>query len=196
MTARFMCLMLMLANPLTARAATLAAPPHPPISASPAHDMHCDGILDEPAWAAAAPVTEFYQQTPNQGEAATMKSDFRILYDAVALYIGARLYDAHPESIQANLGRRDTSLPADRITVYIDPYHDKRSGYLFVVNAAGLRVDGLMYNDGAQDLTWDGVWEGRAHRDSLGWSAELRIPFSQLRFQSSAEPVWGIDSSA
>ena len=98
-----------------------------------------------------------------------------------------------PSRSQANLGRRDASLPADRITVYIDPYHDKRSGYLFVVNAAGHRVDGLMYNDGVQDLTWDGVWEGRAHRDSLGWTAELRIPFSQMRFQSESEPVWGIN---
>ena len=67
------------------------------------------------------------------------RRDFRVLFDEGALYIGARLYDAHPESIQANLGRRDASLPADRISVYIDPYHDKRSGYLFVVNAAGLR---------------------------------------------------------
>ena len=193
MTARFMCLFALLAFPPAARAASPAAPPHPPISAAPARDMRCDGILDEPAWAAASPVTEFYQQTPKQGEAATMKSDFRVLYDASAIYIGARLYDAHPESIQANLGRRDSSLPADRITVYIDPYHDKRSGYLFVVNAAGLRLDGLMYNDGAQDLTWDAVWEGRAHRDSLGWSCELRIPLSQLRFQSDDEPVWGIN---
>lgn len=185
------CLMLL---PSMALAASLAAPPHPPIQA--AHTigaMRCDGVLDEPSWAQAQPATQLYQQTPHQGEPASMKSEFRVLYDEAALYIGARLYDAHPESIQANLGRRDTSLPADRITVYLDPYHDKRSGYLFVVNAAGLRVDGLLYNDGQQDLTWDGVWEGRAHRDSLGWSAELRLPFSQFRFQSEAEPVWGID---
>ena len=193
MTARFMCLLLLMAFSLPASAANLAAPPHPPITAAAARAIHVDGVLDEASWAAAAPVTEFYQQTPNQGEASTMKSDFRVLYDNAAIYVGARLYDAHPESIQANLGRFDSSLPADRITVYIDPYHDKRSGYLFVVNAAGLRLDGLMYNDGAQDLTWDGVWEGRSHKDSLGWSAELRIPFSQLRFQSAAEPVWGIN---
>jgi hypothetical protein len=180
--------------PGTVLAASLAAPPHPPIQAARATGpLRCDGVLDEPSWALAQPATELYQQTPDQGAAATMKSEFRVLYDDAALYIGARLYDAHPESIQANLGRRDSSLPADRITVYLDPYHDKRSGYLFVVNAAGLRVDGLMYNDGVQDLTWDGVWEGRAHRDSLGWSAEMRLPFSQFRFQSEAEPVWGID---
>ena len=122
-----------------------------------------------------------------------MPADFRVLFDDAAIYVGARLYDAHPESIQANLGRRDASLPADRISVYLDPFHDKRSGYVFVVNAAGHKVDGLLYNDGNQDLTWDGVWDGRAHRDSLGWTAEMRIPFSQLRFQSEAEPVWGIN---
>jgi uncharacterized protein DUF5916/cellulose/xylan binding protein with CBM9 domain len=174
--------------------ASVAAPSHPPLKAvHTTGSIRCDGILDEPSWALATPATELYQQTPDQGAAATLKSEFRVLYDESALYIGARLYDAHPESIQANLGRRDTSLPADRITVYLDPYHDRRSGYLFVVNAAGLRVDGLMYNDGQQDLTWDGVWEGRAHRDSLGWSAELRLPFSQFRFQSEADQTWGID---
>ncbi len=178
----------------SARAASVAAPPHPPIQAiRVAGAIRCDGVLDEPSWQAATPATQFYQQTPDQGANATMNSEFRVLFDDQALYIGARLYDAAPESIRANLGRRDTSLPADRITVYIDPYHDKRSGYLFVVNAAGHRVDGLMYNDGAQDLTWDAVWEGRSHRDSLGWSAELRIPFSQMRFQSEAQPVWGIN---
>ena len=176
------------------QAASVPAPPHPPIHAARASsEMRCDGILDEPAWAAAPPVTEFFQMTPNQGEQVSMRTDFRILFDDASLYIGARLYDAAPESIQAPLGRRDASLPADRITVYIDPYHDRRSGYLFVVNAAGLKVDGLLYNDGAQDLTWDAVWEGRPHRDSLGWTAELKIPFSQLRFQSGATPVWGIN---
>jgi len=189
----FPALLLLCLGAFPARAATLAAPPHPPIQAARASAMRCDGVLSEASWSTAPPVTALYQQNPEQGSAATMKSDFRILFDDDALYIGARLYDAHPESIQANLGRRDASLPADRITVYVDPYHDKRSGYLFVVNAAGLKVDGLMYNDGVQDLTWDGVWEGRSSRDSLGWCAELRIPFSQMRFQSEAEPVWGIN---
>jgi hypothetical protein len=187
-------LTLALLIPSSPHAAALEAPPHPPIQAARASAaMRCDGVLDEPSWSQVAPATTLYQQTPSQGTPATMKSEFRVLFDDEAIYIGARLYDAHPESIQANLGRRDTSLPADRITVYLDPYHDKRSGYLFVVNAASHRVDGLMYNDGVQDLTWDGVWEGRAHRDSLGWSCELRVPFSQLRFQTEAEPVWGIN---
>jgi hypothetical protein len=180
--------------PVAVQGSTGAAPPHPPIQTVRASGpIRCDGVLDEASWTLAPPVTAFYQQTPDQGAPATQRSEYRILFDSGALYIGARLYDAHPESIQANLGRRDASLPADRITVYLDPYHDKRSGYLFVVNAAGLRVDGLMYNDGVQDLTWDGIWEGRASRDSLGWCAELRIPFSQMRFQSSAKPVWGIN---
>src|SRR5437870_685021 len=175
-------------------AASVPAPPHAPIHAARASSaMRCDGVLDESSWSTAEPVTEFYQQTPDQGAAITMKTDFRVVFDDDAIYIGARLYDDHPDSIRANIGRRDASLPADRISVYLDPFHDKRSGYVFVVNAAGHKVDGLLYNDGNQDLTWDGVWDGRAHRDSLGWTAELRIPFSQLRFQSEAEPVWGIN---
>ena len=191
-----LALMFLLLAPVAAVAAPAshAAPPHAPITTMrTTGPMKCDGILDEPSWAAVPPVTEVYQQTPDQGSPVTQKTEVRVLFDGAAIYIGARLYDAHPESIRANLGRRDTSLPADRISVYLDPYHDKRSGYVFVVNAAGLRVDGLLYNDGSQDLTWDGIWEGRSHRDSLGWSAEMRIPFSQLRFQSTATPVWGIN---
>src|SRR5580765_120676 len=94
--------------PSMALAASLAAPPHPPIQAIHTTGvMRCDGVLDEPVWAQAQPATQLYQQTPNQGQPASMKSEFRVLYDEAALYIGARLYDAHPESIQANLGRRD-----------------------------------------------------------------------------------------
>src|SRR5688572_7242368 len=143
MIVRSWSVILLLLVPPSARAAILEAPPHPPVQAARAQGaIRCDGVLDEPSWSAATPATELYQQTPEQGAKATMPSEFKVLFDDAALYIGARLYDAHPESIQAALGRRDASgLPADRITVYIDPYHDKRSGYLFVVNAAGLRVD-------------------------------------------------------
>src|SRR6185503_14701427 len=125
-------LSLLFALPLSAHAASKAAPPHPPLTAAAASAIRVDGVLDEPSWATASPATDLYQQTPNQGEPVSFKSEFRVLYDDAAIYVGARLFDPSPDSIQANLGRRDTSLPADRITVYIDPYHDKRSGYLFV----------------------------------------------------------------
>src|SRR5213076_3201842 len=110
-----------------------------------------------------------------------------------ALYIGARLFDTHPDSIVARLGRRDAQTNSDAFTVYIDPYHDRRSGYYFAINAAGTLSDGTLYNDEWDDNSWDGVWEGKVSRDSLGWTAELRIPYSQLRFIQKPQYVWGIN---
>src|SRR5678815_4537529 len=98
MNARDLCLSLLLlaAHPLTTHAASVAAPPHPPLTAAPASGIRCDGVLDEPAWSAAVPATDLYQQTPDQGAPATMKSEFRVLFDDGAIYVGARLYDASP----------------------------------------------------------------------------------------------------
>src|SRR5437879_8754655 len=103
------------------------------------------------------------------------------------------MYDSHPDSIVARLGRRDAQTNSDGLTVYIDPYHDRRSGYYFGVNAAGTLSDGTLYNDEWDDDSWDGVWEGKVTRDSLGWTAELRIPYSQLRFIQKPQYVWGIN---
>src|SRR5947207_10824788 len=116
-----------------------------------------------------------------------------ITYDDAALYIGARLYDAHPDSIVARLARRDQGTNSDRFQVFIDSYHDKRSGFYFGINAAGTLYDGTLFNDDWDDDTWDGVWEGKVTRDAQGWTAELRIPYSQLRFVRQSQYVWGIN---
>src|SRR5262249_10832668 len=113
--------------------------------------------------------------------------------DDDAIYIGARMFDTAPDSIMARLARRDVSVQADQFTVFIDSQHDGRSGYYFQINAAGTLYDGTLSNDGAQDGSWDGVWQGRARRDEQGWTAEMRIPLSQLRYAAGAQPVWGID---
>src|SRR6266516_1166100 len=89
------------------------------------------------------------------------------------------------DSIVARLSRRDVSVAGDRFGIYLDPYHDRRSGYYFLVSAAGTMLDGTLQNDSWDDSSWDGVWEGKAHIDSLGWTVEMRIPYSQLRFEKS-----------
>ena len=158
-----------------------------------AQPLTIDGFLLEPMWRSAERVTGFLQRDPKEGEAATESTVVYIAYDDAALYIAARLYDSHPDSIVARLARRDQGTSSDRFTVYIDPYHDKRSGFYFGITAAGTLHDGTLFNDEWDDDSWDGVWEGKVSRDSLGWTAEVRIPYSQLRFVKQTQYVWGIN---
>jgi hypothetical protein len=152
-----------------------------------------DGLLSEPAWAGGDAVSDFTQREPNEGAVATERTEVRILYDDDALYVGARLYDHSPDSVRAQLARRDRIVSADRFVIFLDSYHDRRTGFFFGINAAGTLYDGTLYNDDWDSDTWDGVWEGKAIRDSLGWTAELRIPYSQLRFQRQKAHRFGIN---
>jgi len=152
-----------------------------------------DGLLTEADWARAQPVSDFTQREPNEGSAATERTEVRVLYDDDALYVGARLYDRSPDSVMAQLARRDRIVSADRFIVFLDSYYDRRSGFFFGINAAGTLYDGTLYNDDWDSDTWDGVWQGSASRDSAGWTAELKIPYSQLRFQRQKAPTWGIN---
>lgn len=152
-----------------------------------------DGILNEPEWSEAVPESSFYDSDPYEGLRASMRTEVRILYDENALYIGARMFDSHPDSVIARLTRRDVTIASDGLTLYLDPLHDRRGGYYFKINAAGTLYDGTIYNDGWQDDSWDAVWSGRARVDSLGWAAEMRIPLSQLRCQGGTHCVWGIN---
>jgi hypothetical protein len=121
----------------------------------------------------------------------------RVLYGSDALYIGARMYDTHPDSIAAQLARRDASgIYSDWLHVMIDSYHDRRTAFRFTINPRGVLKDVLESNDTYEDINWDAVWQAATHVDSLGWTAEMRIPYSQLRF-SGAPPaggrVWGFE---
>ncbi|MGH7508928.1 MAG: DUF5916 domain-containing protein [Gemmatimonadales bacterium] len=155
--------------------------------------IELDGTLSEAAWSAGSAVTDFTQREPDEGAPATERTEVRVLYDDDALYVGARLYDRSPDSIMAQLARRDRVVSADRFIVFLDSYYDRRSGFFFGINAAGTLYDGTLYNDDWDSDTWDGIWEGKAARDSLGWTAELRIPYSQLRFQRQESHRWGVN---
>src|SRR5436190_1220986 len=152
-----------------------------------------DGALNEAMWRSAERVTGFLQRDPTEGAQPSESTVVYIAYDDAALYVAARLYDGHPDSILARLARRDQGTNSDRFTLYVDPYHDKRSGFYFGVTAAGTLHDGTLFNDEWDDDSWDGVWEGKVTRDAQGWTAELRIPYSQLRFVKQAAYVWGIN---
>lgn len=155
--------------------------------------LEVDAILDEPEWHTARPAAGFTQREPAEGEPASQESDVRVLVDNDAIYIGAHLKDTSPDSIQALLARRDRWNNSDRFFVFLDCYRDGRSGFYFGINAAGTLYDGTLYNDDWDSDTWDGVWEGVSRRTDDGWVAEIRIPFSQLRFKPGEKQAWGIN---
>ena len=152
--------------------------------------VHLDGHLDEAAWAAAAPTTVFTQIDPEEGKPATQATEVRVLYDDAYLYIGARLHDTGPT--RARLGRRDMDPgDSDWFRVFLDSYHDHRTAFGFEVNPAGVRRDEIRTID-ADDNTWDPVWDVATSVEADGWSAEMRIPFSQLRYSGAREQTWGV----
>ncbi|MGH7531402.1 MAG: DUF5916 domain-containing protein [Gemmatimonadales bacterium] len=155
--------------------------------------IQVDGRLDEAVWRAAPPATDFRQSEPREGEPATQRTEVRFAFDDAALYVGARMYDdSGSRGVRTRLVRRDSDPSSDYIQIIIDTYHDHIGRLFFAVNPSGARYDanGL---GGGEDASWDPVWEARAAIDSLGWTAELRIPLSQLRYRStSEEQTWGV----
>jgi hypothetical protein len=155
-----------------------------------------DGRIDEAVWETAGMATDFTQLTPNPGRPATQRTEVRVLYDDDAIYVAARMYDTAPDSIVGQLARRDNEVHSDWFYVGIDSYFDRRTAFLFAVNPVGVKLDALLHNDTESDQSWDAVWEAAATRDEAGWSAEFRIPLSQLRFSPDREgrgQVWGIN---
>src|ERR1700716_543427 len=145
--------------------------------------INIDGKLNEPAWAAAPPATDFTQSYPQVGAKATDPTEVRVLYDDDALYVGVRMFDSHPDLIAAQLARRDASgIYSDWLHVMVDSYHDRRTSFRFSVNPRSVQKDVLEFDDRNEDINWDAVWQVATVVDSLGWTAEYRIPFSQLRF--------------
>ena len=152
-----------------------------------------DGRLDESVWKAAPRATGFTQNDPQDGAPPTEQTDVWVAYDDHALYVAALCHDSDPSKIRKRLGRRDSQTDSDWFAVAVDPYFDKRSGYLFVANPAGSITDMVLSNDVNEDDSWDGVWETKAAVNGDGWTVELRIPFNQIRFPKKDENVWGVN---
>jgi hypothetical protein len=169
-------------------------PVRPTVAAArAATPVDIDGRLDEPAWLAAGVAADFLQRDPVEGEQASERTEVRVLFDDQAVYIGARMFDGNPGAIARRLTRRDQDSDdlADAIHVSFDPHHDHLTGAAFSVTAAGTQSDAVLFNDSGWDGTWDAVWASAVTIDERGWTAELRIPFSQLRFEAGDDMTWG-----
>jgi hypothetical protein len=152
-----------------------------------------DGRLADGAWALASAATEFRQRDPQEGAAASERTEVRVLYDDEAIYVGIRMFDREPGLVTRRLSRRDDEADADRVIVFLDPRHDHLTGASFELTAAGVQSDAYLYDDTRDDDAWDAVWAGRVSTDAQGWSAEMRIPYSQLRFPKAESHTWGVN---
>ncbi len=151
-----------------------------------------DGRLEEKIWQSPA-VSGFTQSDPNDGQPSSEETRVWVAYDDKALYVAAFCCDSNPKEIVGRLGRRDSQVHSDWFMFAVDPYYDRRSGYLFGVNPAGSIIDQALSNDVNEDESWDGVWEGRAEMNGQGWTVEMKIPFNQLRFPKKEEYIWGVN---
>lgn len=164
-------------------------------AARTAGPIRLDGRLDDPGWSAAAAADGFRQRDPDEGQPASERTELRVVYDDEALYVSFRLHDREPGRIVRRLSRRDDAADADHVRLYLDPHLDHKTGVQLQVTAAGVQSDWVIFNDSWDDSSWDAVWESAVSADEAGWSAELRIPFSELRFSAGERQTWGINAS-
>jgi hypothetical protein len=197
--------LLWLLCPVTVSAQTAAASSAASATASSSHDtrprvqavarvsgINVDGVLDEAVWAAAQPATNFMQQDPREGEPATQQTEVRFIYDDDALYIGARMLDDQgKQGVRSYLSRRDQQQDGDYLLFVLDTYHDHSGRTMFQVNPSGVKYDAGQASPSA-DPSWDPVWEVQTSVDDRGWTAEMRIPFAQLRFPKDSLQTWGM----
>jgi hypothetical protein len=159
-------------------------------------EIQVDGRLDEQDWQKAVPAEDFIVYNPHNGMPSSFRTQVYLLYDDDALYIGALMHDTSPDSIFAELGQRDEGdINADHFWVEISPFNDGLNGEIFKVSASNVQIDNKMTTTESWDHndTWDAVWHSRTRISEEGWIAELKIPYSALRFPRSASQLWGIN---
>ena len=155
--------------------------------------IELDGIPDEATWNQVAWGGDFIQYQPAEGKPPSEQTQFKILYDEKYLLIAYRCFDSAPDSIVERMSRRD-EFPGDWVEINIDSYHDLRSAFSFTISVSGVKGDEFISGNGNNwDSNWNPIWYAKTHIDEQGWTAELKIPFSQLRYGNQAEPVWGFE---
>jgi len=159
------------------------------------HSPKIDGRIDDPAWEKVEWERGFIQRDPYENQPPSQETAFKILYDDDNLFVAVKAFDAEPARIDRRMSRRD-DIDGDWIEVGLDSFHDHRTAFCFGVNAAGVKRDAVAINDSNwddnTDLDWDPIWEVRTAVDAEGWTAEMRIPFTQLRFAAKPEQCWGL----
>ena len=151
-----------------------------------------DGRLDDSAWRSAAVLVDLHEVEPNEYDPPSKNTRIYIGYDDHALYVAARMFEDRPEDINAFIMKQGAGLQDDRFALMLDPFNKGRGGYIFELNAFGVRDDGLFQNTTNQNWDWQGIWQGQSRIDEQGWVAEMRIPFKTLSFDPD-NGTWGIN---
>lgn len=152
-----------------------------------------DGELNDEAWQLGEWVNDFTQFEPYNGAEATQKTEFKVLFDKDNLYVAIKAFDTSPDSIVQRLTRRDNP-DGDFVGIAFDSYHDLRTAFMFAVTAGGVKFDQMLTEDGNnEDQSWDPNWWVKVNLTDDGWVAEMKIPFSQLRFENESDGVWGME---
>ena len=152
-----------------------------------------DGVINEKLWNEGEWTDDFTQFEPYNGKKPSQHTEFKILFDANNLFIAIKSFDTSPDSIVKRLTRRDHE-DGDMVAIIFDSFHDQRTGFFFGVSVGGVKFDQMMTNDGEnEDQSWDPNWWVGTSINSEGWIAEMKIPFSQLRFKNNSGDVWGLE---
>jgi hypothetical protein len=152
-----------------------------------------DGIPDEEIWNNGNWAGDFTQFEPFEGRKPSQPTEFNLLFDDNYIYVAFKAYDTAPDSIVNRITRRDQA-DGDQVGISFDSYNDKRTGFTFIVSSSGVKLDLIHANDGMnEDLTWDPIWYVKTAHSDWGWSAEMKIPFTQLRFDNKSADVWGLE---
>lgn len=153
-----------------------------------------NGVMDDPAWKDAEVATDFTLFQFKYNQPSQYRTEVRVLYDNVALYIGAYMYDPHPDSIMRELSQRDALGSSDFFDVILNPFNDGLNAEEFIVSCRNVQLDAKMYPnaDGGEDFSWDAVWTSAAKIRDDGWCVEMKIPYSALRFPNKEKQTWAI----
>lgn len=154
-----------------------------------------DGVLDEAFWETIPPITDFRQRVPVDGDFPTERTEVRIAFDSDAIYFGFRLFDSHPDLIRRSILQREGRIDEDdHIWIGLDTYHDGRNAYIFELNSFGTQGDALITDESMtlSDWNWEGVYRSEARVTDEGWTLEVAIPFTTIRFEDAEAPEMGV----
>ena len=157
-----------------------------------------DGSIDEAVWVGVPIISDFIQDEPNNMADPSERTEVKLVHDEHAIYVSARMFDTEPDKIVKRLAQRDDwpggfDDVSDWFSIDFDSRHDHQTAYVMVVNASGVKLDAMVFDDRDYDSDWNAVWDAEVNIDAQGWTVEMRIPFSMLRFTLSNGMVWGFN---
>ncbi len=167
---------------------------HPEVAAVrvPDRSIELDGVLDEAAWEVGPLAGGFTMMEPERGGRSSQITTFKVVYDSRAVYFGVACFETDPALTSSVLCRRDNLRNSDLVSIYIDPYLDRASGYNFRVSPHGVLADCTIADQWDRDWSWDAVWDARTHRDERGWYVEVAVPFDAIRYRPGDDRAWGL----